>query len=96
MPTPEEEWLAAKPQTTEPQVTEPQTAEPQATEPQVEEPRRDDDLAARVRDLENALAAARAVTPLGLVPAHGGGPGTDVNETWSQAEQEAAIADERA
>lgn len=64
--------------------------------PPAEQPKRDDDLAARVRDLENALAAARATSPLGLIPLHGAGPGEEIAETWSLAEQEAALADERA
>lgn len=49
-----------------------------------------DDLAARVRDLENALAATRAGMPLSLVPENAAGPGTEFAETWSQAEQEQA------
>lgn len=46
------------------------------------------DLAARLRDVENQLAATRAGLPLTLVPEHGAGPGLDVNETWSQYDQE--------
>lgn len=69
---------------------------PEEPQPKTEAPRQDNDLAARVRDLENALAAARATSPLGLIPLHGAGPGEEVAETWSLAEQEAAIADERA
>lgn len=48
---------------------------------------------ARIRDLENALAASRANQSTGLTPFHGAGPGTDINETWSQYEQEQAAAD---
>ena len=50
------------------------------------------ELAAKVRDLENALAATRAGIPLSLIPEHGAGPGTEISDTWSQAEQEAARA----
>jgi hypothetical protein len=48
------------------------------------------ELAARIRDLENTLAATRAGLPLSLLPVHGAGPGSEVAETWSQAEQEEA------
>jgi hypothetical protein len=34
------------------------------------------------------LMLQRAGMPLSLIPEHGAGPGMDVNETWSQAEQE--------
>ena len=53
-----------------------------------------DDLALRIRDLENTLAATRAGMPLSLIPEHGAGPGDAIRETWSQAEQEAAISAE--
>lgn len=46
------------------------------------------DLAARLRDVEHQLATTRAGLPLSLIPEHGAGPGMEVNETWSQAEQE--------
>jgi hypothetical protein len=49
-------------------------------------------LSNRIRDLENTLAATRAGMPLSLIPEHGAGVGTDVEPTWSQADQEAAIA----
>lgn len=45
-------------------------------------------LAGRIRDLENTLAATRAGMPLTLVPEHGAGPGGEVADTWSQYEQE--------
>lgn len=48
------------------------------------------DLAARIRDLENTLAATRAGMPLNLVPEDGGGHGTDIAPTWSQYDQELA------
>lgn len=48
------------------------------------------DLAARIRDLENTLAATRAGMPLTLVPEHGAGPGMEVAETWSAYEQQQA------
>jgi hypothetical protein len=51
-----------------------------------------DDLTKRVADLEARLAAAQAAAPLTLIPAHGAGPGAEVAETWSQADQEAATA----
>jgi hypothetical protein len=47
-------------------------------------------LAARIRDLENTLAATKAGIPTNLIPEHGAGPGTEVNETWSAYEQELA------
>lgn len=55
-----------------------------------------EDLSARVQHLEAALAASRAALPLSLIPEHGAGPGMEVNDTWSQAEQEAAQATEAA
>lgn len=55
-----------------------------------EESMSNEELAARLRDLENTLAATRAGMPLTLIPEHGGGTGTDVAPSWSQAEQEAA------
>ena len=51
-------------------------------------------LQQEVRDLKNALASLRATVPSSLLPLHGGGPGEEVAETWSQAEQEAARAEE--
>ena len=57
-----------------------------------EERMSNEELAARVRDLENSLAATRAGMPLSLIPEHGAGPGMEVAETWSAAEQEAAKA----
>ena len=53
----------------------------------------DDDLAKRVKDLESRLAAAQAAAPITLIPEHGAGPGMEVAETWSQADQELAKAD---
>lgn len=53
-----------------------------------------DDVNARIAALEAQLAASRAAQPLTLTPVHGAGPGLDVAETWSQAEQEAARAAE--
>jgi hypothetical protein len=49
----------------------------------------------RISDLEDALAAAQSAreVPAG-VPAHAGGPGTDIQPTWSQYEQEIARAGE--
>lgn len=52
-----------------------------------------EDLAKRVRDLENTLAATRAGMPLSTIPVNGAGPGNEVAETWSQADQEAARAE---
>jgi hypothetical protein len=54
------------------------------------DPKPDDDLAKRVEDLEARLAAAQAAAPLTLIPVHAGGPGMEIAETWSQADQEAA------
>lgn len=53
-----------------------------------EERMSNEDLAARLRDVENQLAATRAGMPLSLIPSHGAGPGEEVAETWSQLEQE--------
>lgn len=57
-----------------------------------EESQSSEDLARRIRDLENTLAATRAGMPLSLIPEHGAGPGENIADTWSQADQEAAIA----
>lgn len=46
------------------------------------------ELARQLRDVQNQLAVTRAGMPLSLIPEHGAGPGMEVNETWSQAEQE--------
>lgn len=60
-----------------------------ADEKPVQRPvRNEEDLSARVQQLEAALKASRAAMPLTLIPEHGAGPGMEVNETWSQAEQE--------
>lgn len=50
------------------------------------------ELAARIRDLETTLATTRAGIPLSLIPEHGAGPGMEVAETWSAADQAAARA----
>lgn len=52
-----------------------------------------DDLAKRVQDLETRLAAAQAAAPLTQIPLHGAGPGGEIAETWSLADQEAAKAE---
>jgi hypothetical protein len=53
------------------------------------------DLESRIRELERNLAAAsRGGIPLNTIPLHGAGPGSDIAETWSQADQEAARAEE--
>lgn len=62
-----------------------------ATDTAAPEPTQDD-LAARVADLEARLQAAQAAAPLTLTPVHGAGPGMEVAETWSLADQEAAQA----
>jgi len=46
----------------------------------------------RIAELEAALAASRASAPLNAIPEHGAGPGTDIAETWSLGDQEAARA----
>lgn len=48
----------------------------------------------RIADLELQLAQTRAATPLGTIPEHAAGVGTDVAETWSQYEQELASVGE--
>jgi hypothetical protein len=53
-----------------------------------------DSLEARIRDLEATVVAQRAAMPMSVTPEHGAGDGMDVAETWSQAEQEAAIAED--
>ena len=58
-----------------------------------EESQSSEDLARRIRDLENTLAATRAGMPLSLVPEHGAGPGGEIAETWSQYDQEQSIAE---
>jgi hypothetical protein len=57
-----------------------------------EERMTNEQLAARLRDLENQLAVTRAGMPLNLIPEHGAGPGMEVAETWSAAEQAEAKA----
>jgi len=42
----------------------------------------------RLADLELQLAQTRAGLPGGTLPEHSAGPGTEIEETWSQAEQE--------
>jgi hypothetical protein len=59
-----------------------------------EESQSNEDLARRIKDLESTLAATRAGMPLSLTPEHGAGPGQEINETWSQAEQETALSAE--
>lgn len=41
-------------------------------------------------NLQKQLEAARAVAPVSVIPEHGGGPGLDIEETWSYAQQTAA------
>lgn len=48
----------------------------------------------RIADLELQLAQTRAGTPLGTIPEHGAGVGTDVAPTWSQYDQELATVGE--
>ena len=50
------------------------------------------ELASRLRDVENTLAATRAGIPQTQVPEHGAGVGTNIAPTWSLAEQEKARA----
>ena len=47
-------------------------------------------LQQRVEQLEAALANARAGMPLNLTPLHGAGYEEEVEETWSQYDQEQA------
>lgn len=46
----------------------------------------------RIADLELQLATTRAGLPLGTIPDHGAGIGQDIDETWSQHDQERAHA----
>ena len=46
----------------------------------------------RIAALEAQLAASRAAAPLNPIPEHGAGPGTEIHETWSLGDQEAARA----
>lgn len=46
----------------------------------------------RIADLELQLATVKATTPLGTIPDHGGGVGQEIEDTWSQADQELARA----
>jgi hypothetical protein len=57
-----------------------------------EERMTNEQLAARLRDVENQLAVTRAGLPLTLIPEHGAGPGMEIAETWSAAEQAEAKA----
>lgn len=45
-------------------------------------------LEARIRDLEASLVAQRAAMPMSVTPENGAGVGTEVEETWSQYDQE--------
>jgi hypothetical protein len=63
-----------------------------ADTPKVPEKSGEQDLAARIRDLEATVKAQRAVMPQSLIPTHGAGEGDEVADTWSQAEQEEARA----
>lgn len=65
--------------------TTPKSAEPKSADP---------DLATQVRDLQNTIAAMRAGAPLSLIPEHSAGLGDGVAETWSQYDQEMALAGE--
>lgn len=47
----------------------------------------------RIANLELQLAQTRAGLPGGTIPDHGAGYGQENEETWSQAEQEAARAE---
>jgi hypothetical protein len=42
----------------------------------------------RIADLELQLATVKATTPLGNIPDHGAGVGQEIEETWSQYDQE--------
>lgn len=44
----------------------------------------------RIADLELQLASTRAGLPLGTIPDHGGGVGQEIEDTWSQYDQELA------
>jgi hypothetical protein len=48
----------------------------------------------RIADLELQLASVKATTPLGTIPDHGGGVGQEIEDTWSQQDQELAWAGE--
>lgn len=48
----------------------------------------------RIADLELQLATVKATTPLGTIPDHAGGVGQEIEETWSQADQELATRGE--
>lgn len=52
------------------------------------------DLAAELSQLRAEVKSLRATLPTSLIPLHGAGPGTDVDDTWSLAEQEEARAAE--
>lgn len=43
--------------------------------------------------LRAEVKSMRAALPTTMTPLHGAGPGTDVDDTWSLAEQEAAKAE---
>jgi hypothetical protein len=68
--------------------------DPKKEETFAEEKMSQKDLAARIRDLENALATTRAGLPLSLLPPHGAGPDDEIRGSWSQYEQELATRGE--
>lgn len=48
----------------------------------------------RIAALEQQLAAAQAALPVGTIPEHGAGVGTEIAETWSAYDQSLATAGE--
>jgi hypothetical protein len=52
------------------------------------------DLEAEISRLRAEVKSMRATLPTSLIPLHGAGPGTDIDDTWCLAEQEAARAAE--
>lgn len=51
------------------------------------------DIEAELSKLRAEVKSMRAALPTSLIPLHGAGPGTDVDDTWCLAEQEAARAE---
>jgi hypothetical protein len=49
-------------------------------------------LREEIAALREQVNAAPAAVPLNNVPAHAGGPGTEIAETWSLAQQEVSQA----
>jgi hypothetical protein len=65
-----------------------------ADQPDVKAPTDKRTTEQRISDLELQLAQTRAGLPLGTIPEHAAGVGTEIADTWSQHDQELATMGE--